>query len=69
MLFLVFTSSRSLPLQCTKVLTFSQKATKFTKEPIFIMKDSFDEKESIHILLKVLIAVKNLHEKEIVHSD
>lgn len=36
---------------------------------IFIKKDSYDEKESFHILLKVLMAVKNLHEKEIVHRD
>lgn len=36
---------------------------------IFIKKDSYDEKESFDILLKVLMAVKNLHEKEIVHRD
>ncbi|MGG4490553.1 serine/threonine protein kinase [Metabacillus idriensis] len=36
---------------------------------IFIQKESFGEKESFHILLKVLKAVKILHDNGIVHRD
>ncbi|MRX56286.1 protein kinase [Bacillus idriensis] len=36
---------------------------------IFIQKESFGEKESFHILLKVLKAIKILHDNGIVHRD